>query len=123
MPAAPVLDVLSTLDVSACVCASRRGVRSFALRRLHAMLRSALVALLHESRCVCLRHVRRLAHARLNSVGSAQRVANGVAEARALLQHAARANAIAELAAAQLSALGAQCVCVHAYTHARTSMI
>lgn len=69
---------------------SRRGVRTFDLRRLHAVLRGALSTLLRD-----------------NALGAAARVATATAEAQALLQHASAANVVAELAAALLAALSA----------------
>lgn len=89
LPPAPTLHVLGALDIGACVEQSRRGVPTIALRRLHALVGARLAALAVDGA----------------PTGHLGRTAAALAEARALMRHAALANALAERAAARVAAL------------------
>lgn len=89
LPPAPTLHVLGSLDIGACVEQSRRGVPTIALRRLHALVGARLAALAVDGA----------------PAGHMGRTAAALAEARALMRHAALANALAERAAARVAAL------------------
>jgi hypothetical protein len=89
LPPAPALHVLGALDVGACVERSRRGVPTIALRRLHALVGARLAALAADGA----------------AAGQMGRTKTALGEARALMRHAALANALAERAAARVAAL------------------